>query len=425
MSSVGITKREVRRKKRSGEVVTFTRYVVSFRNPKTGKRTQKFFDRQKAALAEQSKILVDLKEGNYADRREVPTVSQAFDHWLELRRGQVKGCTLRGYGNYKDYIVGPLLLGTHAQRREYTVTGRMPEGCQLRDMLGGVKVNELTTGEIRVWHKFVADSVGHHTANRCRLYLQTILGLAAEDFNVRPPPLPRRLGRGKPKAKKLVLSAEQVKTLLEQARNDRDYGAYYAFLFLTGARPSEMLGLLWSDVDFVKRTIRICRMQEANGDIANITKTIAGSRIVPMSGMLHDMLLDWRDRCPRREGMPPRVFPNIGFRRHKPEEPRKGGGNCLLYANFRSRVWCPALKRAALPPATPHSARHFFISALQMQGTNIAVVSKLAGHANPAITLGVYTHSIGGTEVAVEAVEALARAFWSPGANDMAVGTAA
>jgi len=355
--------------------------------------------------------MVDLKEGNYTNQREVPTIFQAFGHWLELRRGQVKGCTLRGYGNYKNYIVGPLLLGTHAQRREYTVTGKMPEGCQLRNMLGNLKVNELTTGEIRVWHKFIADSVGLHTANRCRLYLQTILGLAAEDFGVRPPPMPRRLSRGGPKMKKAILLPEQVRTLLAQAKNDKEYGIFYSFPFLAGTRPSEQLGLLWQDVDFKKKEIHIRRMQEADGTIVNITKTAAGFRTIPMRGLLYDMMLDWNERCPRREGQLERVFPGIGFRRFKLGEPRKNGGNCLLYSNFRLRIWKKALKRADLPPVTPHSARHAFISTLQAQGIEIGLVAKLAGHANATITLSCYTQSVRGGELAMEA---LAKAF-TPG----------
>ncbi|MGE3622339.1 MAG: site-specific integrase [Bdellovibrionales bacterium] len=233
--------------------------------------------------------------------------------------------------------------------------------------------------------------------------------------------MPRRLGRGKPKEKKVILLPEQAKKLLEQARNDRDYGIYYAFPFLTGVRPSEQLGLLWEVVDFEKRTIRICRMQEQDGSISNITKTAAGTRTIPMSNMLYEMLLDWRERCPRREGVPYRVFPNIGHMRHKPV-PRTGGGNCLLYSNFRTRVWHPALKKAGLPHVTPHSARHFFISTLQAQGIEVGLVAKLAGHANATITLSHYTQAVRGGE---EAVEALAKVFQSAGANNMAEDKAA
>lgn len=426
VAAANISKRVIKRRMRNGEIVSLVRYVLSFRDPRTKKRTQQFFERQKEAQEAQSKILSDIREGVYANRRETPTIEEAFDHWIADRTGQIKPSTLRGYKDLRDCIVGPLLVGpelagSHAHRRAYTMTGEVPTGCKLRDMLGKIKISELTTAEIRAWHRVVADSVGSYTAGRCKSNLQTILAMAAEDFNVRPPHLPRRLGRGKPKEKKTILLPEQAKKLFEQARNDKDYGLYYAFPFLTGTRPSEQLGLLWEVVDFEKRTIRICRMQEKDGSLSEITKTAAGTRTIPMSNMLHAMLLDWRDRCPCREGVPQRVFPNIGPMRHKPI-PRTGGGNCLLYSNFRTRVWCPALKRAGLPHVTPHSARHFFISTLQAQGIEVGLVAKLAGHANATITLSHYTQAVRGGE---EAVEALAKVFQTPGANDMAVETAA
>jgi len=66
------------------------------------------------------------------------------------------------------------------------------------------------------------------------------------------------------------------------------------------------------------------------------------------------------------------------------------------------------LKRLGLPPVTPHSARHCFISNLQAQGIEVGLVAKLAGHANANVTLGHYTQAVRGAESAIEALE---RAF--------------
>lgn len=407
MITTNISKREMKRKNRDGSTKTLTRYILHYRDPKTGARMQKFYERQKDAQAAQSQLLVELKQGTYSNKRETPTIEQAFDAWLEDRRGQVKPSTHVSYGRYRPYIVGPLLLGNKGERTEYTTTGKLPDGCKLHNMLGKIKANDLSTGEIRTWFKFVADNVGQHTANKARLYLQTLLTQAAEDYNIRPPVLPKRMGKGKAKEKKAILLPEQVRMLLEMAQKDKDYGVYYAFPFLTGTRPSEQLGLLWEDVDFERKIITIRRMQERDGSITNITKTIAGKREIPMSGLLHTMLLDWRVRCPRKDGELHRVFPNLGYLSQWPQ-PRKGGGNCLLYSNFRTRVWNKALKKANLPYVTPHSARHCFISTLQAQGFEAPLVAKLAGHANANITLSVYSQAVRG---GAEAVEALARAF--------------
>src|SRR5689334_13212875 len=68
-------------------------------------------------------------------------------------------------------------------------------------------------------------------------------------------------------------------------------GVYVAFPFLAGTRPSEQLGLLWVDVDFDANVIRIQRMQERDGSITNFTKTVAGTRDVPMCSLLRTMLM--------------------------------------------------------------------------------------------------------------------------------------
>ena len=85
-------------------------------------------------------------------------------------------------------------------------------------------------------------------------------------------------------------------------------------------------------------------------------------------------------------------------------KPRKGGGP-LLYSNYRTHVWKPFLAKLALPEVTPHSARHSFVSVLQAAGIEMATVAKLAGHANPTTTLGIYSHAVRGGEAAVEALE--------------------
>jgi hypothetical protein len=49
--AISITKRERRRRLKSGEGVTQVRYVLNFRDPRSGRRKQLFFERQKEELA--------------------------------------------------------------------------------------------------------------------------------------------------------------------------------------------------------------------------------------------------------------------------------------------------------------------------------------------------------------------------------------
>ncbi len=69
------------------------------------------------------------------------------------------------------------------------------------------------------------------------------------------------------------------------------------------------------------------------------------------------------------------------------------------------QFWKKALRDCGLPYVTPHSARHSFISTLQAKGIEVGLVAKLAGHANPTVTLSHYTQAIRGGEAALEALE--------------------
>ena len=404
-----ITKRHQRRVQRDGSVKEYDRYVLSFRDPKTGQRVQKFFERQKEAQEAMRKLYAEVEQGSFCSHKKPPTVAEAYDLWLSDRLPEIKSITAKGYGYYKNYIVGPLLCGTKAQRYTYSNTGLIPAGCKLMPMLGRYIATELTTADIRAWHRLLSEHVGSFTANRALQRLKMMLGLVAEDYNIRPPVMPQRLGRGKPRQKKTILTPEQVGVLLREAKADTENGVYYAFPFLAGTRPSEQLALHWEDVDFDRNVITIRRMLEKDGTITNFTKTEAGMREVPMCSTLRDLLREWKLRCPRKDGVLKLVFPSRGAQQQWPM--RKVGGGVLLYSNFRQRIWLPTFKRLAehgLPYVTPHSARHGFISTLQAQGVEVGLVAKIVGHADPSVTLGHYTQAVrdGGS-----VIELLARAY--------------
>src|SRR5215218_4673027 len=247
--SATVTKRDRRRRLRSGEWTLNTRWVLNYRDPKTGKRVQEFFERQKDATARRNALVAQVETRTYVPSREQITIAAAVERWLSDRRGEVKGRTLAGYEQMARYITGPLVSGTARQRREHTEAGVLPDGVHLLPLLGERKVNDLTTGQIRHWHKTLTAEVGLYTANRARSYLAGVLALAAEDLGVRPPAMPAKLGRGRTREKKAILTPDQVTRVLEACRADPEKGLYVAFAFLTGTRPSEQLGLLWDEVD--------------------------------------------------------------------------------------------------------------------------------------------------------------------------------
>lgn len=402
--SVKLTKRTRKRRLASGKTVLHERYVLNYREPRSGQRRQEFFERKKEAEARERELRAKVADNSYVDERTVPTIAEAADHWLADREGKVKGSTLTGYKVVAKCITGPLLDASTAERREFATTGKKPKGASFMKLLGGVKVSELTTVMIRSWHRTVVEQCGHYTANRAKAHLKSILALAEEDFHVRAPSMPTGLSRARHKPKKAILAPADIRKVVQAAQADTEAGLYYAFPFLAGTRPSEQLGLLWSDVDLDKDVICIRRIQERDGSLTEMTKTEAGTREIPMSATLKAMLLEWRVRCPRKGKELHRVFPGPG-RFQKWPLPRVGGGGPLLYQNFRRRYWEPVFAKLGLPYVTPHSARHSFISTLQAQGIEVGLVAQIAGHANPTVTLGHYTQAVRGGHAAIAALD--------------------
>lgn len=410
--TVSITKRVRRRLLAGGNMVELTRWFANFRDPDTGQRKLPSFETRREAEAFKTQLLSKVHAGVYVDPSRAPTVAEAVAHFLANRETEVKASTLYGYRVVAKAITGPLLEGTMQERAEYAMSGELPRrDARLLKMLGEVSTADLTTADIRNWHRTVMEQVGRYTANRALSMLKAALALCEEDYRVRAPAMPSNVVRRRSKVKKTILTSEQVGKLLAQAKADTHRGIYYAFPFLTGTRISEQLGLLWEDVDFDGNGIHVRRIQERDGSLTETTKTEAGQREIPMTATLREMLLAWRLACPRQDGKLHRVFPGPGRLQPWPL-PRKDGGGPLLYQNFRKRFWVPAFEELKLPYVTPHAARHSFISTLQAQGVEVGLVAKLAGHANANVTLGHYTQAVRG---GADAMGQLDRAYTNGG----------
>lgn len=402
---ISITTTTRRRKLSNGTIRPHEQWYCEYRDPLTRKRRRRAFNRKKDAEAFRNALLLKVAEGSYVDERKAPDLSKGIDHWLQTKEGAVKASTLKGYKvSVNGAIRGPLLIGTKQERADYTESGIARKGARFIKLLGHVKLTDLNTAMIRQWHRTIVEQCGAYTANRAKSHLKSILALAEEDFGIRVPSMPTGLPRVRHKAKKAILTTEHIAKLIAAAREDAEHGIYYAFAFLAGTRPSEQLGLLWSEVDFERNVIRIRRIQERDGSLTEMTKTEAGTRDIPMSAVLREMLLAWRVRCPRKGKELHRVFPGPGRLQEWPK-PRIGGGGPLLYQNYRARWWAPAFKRLGLSYVTPHSARHSFISTLQAQGIEVGLVAQIAGHANPTVTLGHYTQAVRDGSAAIEALD--------------------
>jgi integrase len=162
---------------------------------------------------------------------------------------------------------------------------------------------------------------------------------------------------------------------------------------MAGLRQGEVLGLKWSDIDLDAGTLRVNRqLQRVRRD---------GDK----SGKLE--FSEPKNASRRTVGLPPRAVAALRTQRKRQlEEKLKTGPewqeNGLVFATMRgglvdaqnavNRSFKPLLLRAGLPPIRFHDLRHSCLSLLAQRGEPIRDLQALAGHANVAFTLQIYTH---------------------------------
>ena len=182
-----------------------------------------------------------------------------------------------------------------------------------------------------------------------------------------------------PKATKrnvVVLSRAEWQTLtIASRKSSREL--IVEFALKTGMRITEALSITWEQVDSDSGYVTV-------GE----SKTEAGAgRSIPVDKGLLERLISVRAKH-REIQMQVRGWnpTDLVFCTSK--------GNKHSYQNLQKRVLTPLLKEAALPHLTWHHLRHNAGSYLLSENVPITLVSKILGHANPAITMSIYAHEL-------------------------------
>jgi integrase len=139
-----------------------------------------------------------------------------------------------------------------------------------------------------------------------------------------------------------------------------------------------MLGLKVSDIDFLRRSVRVERQRLQSGLIAP-PKSKKSTRTVPVGQVVLDVLAAHLAEHPSGEWL---------F--------QKQSGEPLDYQAWQ-RLWLPTRKAAGTEMDT-HGLRHFFASALIAGGASVKQVQVVLGHSSAMITLRYYAHLWPGDE---------------------------
>ncbi len=198
------------------------------------------------------------------------------------------------------------------------------------------------------------------------------------------------------------LSVEQASDFLTLATTHPD-GPIWTVAVLTGLRQSELLGLCWSDVDLedcARSSVKVRRSLHRDPEThfwrIEAPKSKLGRRTV-------DLAPDACEALRRQRSMQAAAHLAAG-KRWKPirllDLDGTNIGEDLIFTNLTggpllgsvvTKRFQVAIAAAGLPAINFHSLRHTAISLLLDLHRSVKEVQLIAGHANPATTLG-YAH---------------------------------
>lgn len=188
-----------------------------------------------------------------------------------------------------------------------------------------------------------------------------------------------------------VWNESQVARFLASLTDRHRNRCLYRLAIATGMRQGELCALQWSDVDWLKSTLRIkaqiTRPQGGGWEFAD-PKSAAGNRTIRLGPGLISAL---REQSNQVQLM--RQVAGDRWTDHDLVFPNRHGAPLLgsyLAKEFRRLIQ----QFGGLPPIHFHSMRHTAASLMLMHNVPLAEVSSTLGHASPAVTLQIYAKFI-------------------------------
>lgn len=263
------------------------------------------------------------------------------------------------------------------------------------------KINKVKPSEAKAFfiHLNRNEGYAYSTVVSIRGVLKPAFDMAVEDGLITRNPFSFSVSSVVPneQTEKRALSEEQIKTYLDYVASDKCRRRWYdeiVILLETGMRVSELYGLTSNDIDLKNRRISVNKQLQRNKSgklYIEKPKTKNGERCIPMSGKAVE------------------VFTRVMNNRKRPAvETIVDGYAGFLFLDLYDKPKVAmhlehAMKRiltsyneshaVQLPPITPHTFRHTFISRMYANGMKAKNLQELVGHADIQTTLGIYTHT--------------------------------
>jgi integrase len=288
--------------------------------------------------------------------------------WRDPRLSQVT------FGQWTtDYLAGARHKRETTKARDETVLRK-----HFLPTLGSKALPAITPLDVRGVVEAMAETLAPATVRTNYAVLKAVMNAAVEaDLVVKSPCRGVRLPSGK-RRQRATLTPEDLERLAAGMRPEYRPIVYVAGVL--GLRWSEIAGLRVGHLDFLRRTLTVSEtVAEVSGRLLQAaTKSKASQRTLSVPPFLMAMLAEHlADRG--RPGPDELIF-------------TAPAGGPLRIANFRLRVWAPAVQAAGLDDLTFHGLRHVAASFMVGSGEHPRVIQHRLGHSTARLSLELYAH---------------------------------
>ena len=304
---------------------------------------------------------IDIYQGVDLTEQSRMTLGEWMDQWLENITGTIRPTTLTRYQGAIRIHINPHLGGKPITQ----VTGKDVQ--KLYDALAShgnqITGKGLASSTIRGIHSML------HEAMDAAKQAGLIPWNPTEEI-----PTPKFACKVKQ-----ILTDEQLDIFMAIIQQDDIWHDFFYTELTTGLRLGEICGLMWSDFDARKGTLRVNRTlhKEKGGRVVvGAPKTCAGTRTIVLPSSTAELL-----RLRKKASFSAWIF-------HNPLQPEAPMNPATAYRQLKK-----ILTETGLPDIRFHDLRHTFATHALANGVDAKTLSGILGHTKASFTVDTYTHT--------------------------------
>jgi integrase len=354
-------------------------YVIRVKDPHTGISKPKWvggFATEEDAKSARDQGRVKARRGEYVSRSTL-TVADYLAEWVEAHAATVKPKTLAGYRHDIDHYIKPRIGWMRLQALRPAVISNFYRDLAEHGSREGQSLSVWTVSHVhRTLRKALADAV----------HVEQLLTANPAERSKRPHNRAAEPAR--------VWTAEHLGLFLTIAKSHRLY-AFYHLAAYTGARRGELLFLRWEAVDLDAAEVTfggstaVVRGQRVEGTTkGGRSRTISIDHDTVTVLRTHHRQQDVERQAAGSAWTDSRLV--FTTRWGEPLYPDTVTALMNKLISEHNKSVTPSAK--PLPHARLHDLRHLHATTLLLAGVPVHVVAARLGHADPAVTLRVYSH---------------------------------